>query len=109
MKSFVVAAPVLLILGAALTGPVVAQQQSPLQSQLQQAPQIKACVSQYVDAPGRTPAGLIAAGFDIKAALAAGLWLQKDREVFYCNSSGRLEEKQALCWQLREPGPGGLC
>ena len=37
------------------------------------------------------------------------LWLQKDREVFCCNSSGRLEDKQVLCWQLHEPGPGGLC
>ena len=79
MKSFfVVSATVLLILDGLLAGAAMAQQKFPQQSQLkpQQAPQIKACVSQYVDAPGRTPAGLIAAGFDIKAALAAGLWLQ---------------------------------
>ena len=40
-------------------------------------------------APGRTPAGLIAIGYDIEAAVTGGLWLQKDRDVFYCNSGGR--------------------
>jgi hypothetical protein len=88
---------------ALLAGPAVAQQQP------QAAIPLKACISQYADAPGRTPAGLIATGYDIKAAVTGGLWLQKDRDVFYCNSSGRLEEKQSLCWQLREPAAGGLC
>ncbi len=90
-----------------LAGPAVAQQQ--LQGQPQAAIPLKTCVSQYADAPGRTPAGLLATGYDIKAAVTGGLWLQKDRDVFYCNSSGRLEEKQSLCWQLREPAAGGLC
>lgn len=94
------------LVSLALAGPAVAQQQS--QAQPQAAP-LKSCVSQYADAPGRTPAGLLAAGYDIKAAVTGGLWLQKDREVFYCNSSGRLEEKQSVCWQLREPAAGGLC
>lgn len=96
-KSFV-----LLGLVALLASPAMAQQQP------SSAP-LKACVSQYADAPGRTPAGLIATGYDIKAAVTGGLWLQKDRDVFYCNSAGRLEEKQSLCWQLREPAAGGLC
>ncbi len=94
---------VLLGLAALLAGPAVAQQQPP------SAVPLRACVSQYVDVPGRTPAGLIAAGYDIKAAVTGGLWLQKDRDVFYCNSSGRLEDKQSICWQLREPAAGGLC
>lgn len=97
-KSFV-----LLGLADLLAGPAVAQQQAP------SAIPLRACVSQYADAAGRTPAGLIATGYDIKAAVTGGLWLQKDRDVFYCNSSGRLEEKQSLCWQLREPAAGGLC
>lgn len=97
-KSFVLLGVVALI-----AGPAVAQQQP------QAAIPLKACISQYTDAPGRTPAGLIATGYDIKAAVTGGLWLQKDRDVFYCNSAGRLEEKQSLCWQLREPAAGGLC
>ena len=89
----------LLALGIVLAGPAVAQQAPPTKP---------TCVSQYLDAPDRTPAGLLAGGYDIKAAVTGGLWIQKDREVFYCNT-GRIEPNRSLCWQLREPGPGGIC
>lgn len=102
-----------------LAAPAFAQQASPqaaptasrqaAQGLPPQGQQFKACVSQYAEASGRTAAGLIAAGYDIKAAVPGGLWVQKDREVFYCNASGRLEDKQATCWLLRDPAPGGLC
>lgn len=106
-----------------LVGPAMAQQASPqgssqasplasrqsAQGQPQQGTQFKACVSQFVEASGRSAANLIAAGYDIKAAVPGGLWMQKDREVFYCNAAGRMEDKQAVCWLLREPAPGGFC
>ena len=63
-----------------------------------------ACLTQYTPLPGRSASAMIAAGYDIKAAVPNGLWLQKDREVFYCNS-GRPVETEALCWRLREAGP----
>lgn len=91
-----------------VASPAMAQQPSQGQSQAA-VPTGAGCVSQYVEVPGRTPAGLLATGFDIKGAVTGGLWMQKDREVFYCNASGRLQDRQAICWQLREPGPGGLC
>ena len=109
-KSFVFLSLVML-----LAGPAMAQQASlPSSSQIaqgqpQQGPQFKTCVSQFVEVPGRNAANLIAAGYDIRAAVPGGLWMQKDREVFYCNASGRLEDKQTPCWLLREPAPGGFC
>ena len=66
------------------------------------------CVSQYADAPGTTPASLIASGHDIKAGWAGGLWLQKGKEVYFCNS-GIAREDAAICWKLREPLKGQPC
>ena len=64
--------------------------------------------SQYTPMPGQSAAGLITAGYDIKAAVPGGLWVQKDREVYYCNS-GRPLETEPLCWRLREPSAGNFC
>ena len=47
-------------------------------------------------------------GFDIKAAVPGGLWVQKDREVYFCNS-GRALDNDVLCWRLREPVKGQVC
>lgn len=66
------------------------------------------CVSQYADAPGITPAKLIASGHDIKAGWAGGLWLQKGVDVYFCNS-GIVREDAAICWKLREPLKGQPC
>ena len=77
----------------------------------QQPPQpspAQACISQHVEAPGMSAAALITRGFDIKAAVPGGLWVQKDREVYFCNS-GRALDNDVLCWRLREPVKGQVC
>ena len=65
-------------------------------------------MSQHVEAPGVSAAALISRGFDIKAAVPGGLWVQKDREVYFCNS-GRALDNDVLCWRLREPVKGQIC
>ena len=80
-----------------------AQQQAP-----PQAPAGQTCMSQHVEAPGMSAAALITRGFDIKAAVPGGLWVQKDREVYFCNS-GRAFDNDVLCWRLREPVKGQVC
>jgi hypothetical protein len=70
--------------------------------------QPKNCISQYADAPGTHPAGLIAAGYDIKSGWAGGLWLQKALDVYFCNS-GTAREGDIICWKLRAPEPGHPC
>ncbi|MBM3646424.1 MAG: hypothetical protein FJX11_01400 [Alphaproteobacteria bacterium] len=49
------------------------------------------CQSQYIEAPGLSAAALLARGYDIKAAVPGALWLQKDREVFFCNTGRVLD------------------
>jgi hypothetical protein len=66
------------------------------------------CMSQHVEAPGVSAAALITRGYDIKAAVPGGLWVQKDREVYFCNS-GRALDNDVLCWRLREPVKGQVC
>jgi hypothetical protein len=68
----------------------------------------KTCVNQYTGAVGVTPATLLVGGFDIKAATAGGLWLQKAKETYFCNT-GRVPEGQPICWTLREPVTGQPC
>lgn len=63
-----------------------------------------ACLTQYTQTPGQSASSMILAGYEIKTAVPGGLWLQKGKEVYYCNS-GRPTETEALCWRLREPGP----
>ena len=65
-----------------------------------QAPAGQLCMSQHVEAPGVSAAALITRGFDIKAAVPGGLWVQKDREVYFCNS-GRALDNDVLCWRRR--------
>lgn len=84
-----------LLLAIAAFMPAQAQQPSG-QPAVQQA-----CLTQYTPMPGRSAAAMIAAGYDIKAAVPNGLWLQKDRDVYYCNS-GRPTETDPNCWRLRE-------
>ena len=73
-----------------------------------QAQAANTCVNQYAEATGVTPATLIAGGFDIKAAVPGGFWLQKAKETYYCNS-GRVPDGQAICWTLRVPVTGQPC
>ncbi len=51
--------------------------------------------------PGQSAITMIRVGYEIKAAVPNGLWLQKDKDVYYCNS-GRPIEGDAQCWQMRE-------
>jgi hypothetical protein len=88
-------------------GEALAQAQVPTQAL---APTVapKTCVQQYTEAQGTTPAGLINGGFEIKAGLPGGLWLQKGKETYFCNT-GRPPDNEPLCWTLREPVRGSPC
>jgi hypothetical protein len=66
------------------------------------------CQSQYAEAPAYSSALLISTGFEIKAAVPGGLWLQKDKDVYFCNS-GRASDGEMLCWKLRVPVKGQPC
>ncbi len=68
----------------------------------------KTCVNQYADASGVNAASLIAGGFDIKAAIPNGLWLQKAKETYYCTTA-RVPDNQVVCWSLRVPVTGQAC
>jgi hypothetical protein len=104
MKALVAIAFMSVLMGTAhAQQPPAAQQQ-----QQQQAPTAQVCISQHVEAPGVSAAALINRGYDIKAAVPGGLWVQKDREVYFCNS-GRALDNDVLCWRLREPVKGQVC
>ncbi len=66
------------------------------------------CISQYAEAPSYSAALLITTGFEIKAAIPGGLWLQKGKEVYFCNS-GRAAEGEVICWKLRIPVRSQMC
>ena len=101
MKALVAIAFVSVLMGTAH-----AQQQPAARQQAPPAGQT--CMSQHVEAPGVSAAALITRGYDIKAAVPGGLWVQKDREVYFCNS-GRALDNDVLCWRLREPVKGQIC
>jgi hypothetical protein len=103
MKALVAIAVVAVLVGAAH-----AQQPATQQQPAPQVPAGQTCMSQHVEAPGVSAAALITRGFDIKAAVPGGLWVQKDREVYFCNS-GRALDNDVLCWRLREPVKGQVC
>jgi len=104
-------APVAIALAFLLVGTAYGQQQPAAQQQQPPAPgqaPTLSCMSQHVEAPGVSAAALIGRGYDIKAAIPGGLWVQKDREVYFCNS-GRALDNEVLCWRLREPVKGQPC
>ena len=68
----------------------------------------KTCVNQYADAEGTNAASLLTGGFEIKAAIPGGLWLQKAKETYYCTTN-RVPDGQAVCWSLRVPVTGQPC
>jgi len=80
-------------------GPKPGQAQAP--GQIQPQPPASSCLTQYTPMPGQSAITMIRAGYEIKAAVPNGLWLQKDKDVYYCNS-GRPIEGDAQCWQMRE-------
>jgi hypothetical protein len=95
--------PVLLLVGGlAVAGAAGAQQPTP-------APAGSGtCAYQYKDAVGVTPAQLLGRGFEIKTGWPGGLWLQKDKTAYFCNS-GRTAEGAVICWTMVEPVSGAAC
>ena len=65
------------------------------------------CSSQYQDTPATT-ASLLGSGFNIVAAVQGGVWLQKDREAYFCNSL-LVRDGAVICWKVREPVKGQAC
>lgn len=96
MKAYVAGTLAFCLATMVWTVPQAQQAQPPAPAQ--SAP---ACLTQYTPMPGQSASAVIAAGYEIKAAVPNGLWLQKDREVLYCNS-GRPTQTDPLCWRLRE-------
>lgn len=113
MKMLVAGAVALAVAVAVAVGAIAYSQQKqtpapapakPAQAQLPVQPQqqaIQSCLTQYTPKPGQSAITMIRAGYEIKAAVPNGLWLQKDQDVYYCYS-GRPVETDAQCWQLRE-------
>lgn len=103
MKAFVAIAFMSVLIGTAHA------QQQQAAAQQQQAPAGEPmCMAQHIEAPGVLAAALINRGYDIKAAVPGGPWVQKDREVYFCHS-GRALDNDVLCWRLREPVKGQVC
>ena len=109
MKLVVAGSVVLAVVAALAAGTIAYSQQStgPKPGQAQIPGQIPAqapaasCLTQYTPKPGQSAITMIRAGYEIKAAVPNGLWLQKEKDVYYCNS-GRPIEGDAQCWQMRE-------
>ena len=105
MKWFIAGAVALAVVASVAAGTIAFSQQSPGPKSGQvQAPapaQTPSCLTQYTPVPGQSAITMIRAGYEIKAAVPNGLWLQKDKDVYYCNS-GRPIEGDAQCWQMRE-------
>jgi hypothetical protein len=68
----------------------------------------RTCFYQYADAAGVTPASLLTDGFEIRAGWAGGLWLQKAKAAYFCNT-GRVPDNEMICWTLRAPIKGEPC
>ena len=79
-------------------------------AQPQQSPAGKpqTCLSQYSEAASLSAGLLISMGYQIQAAIPGGLWMQKDKEVYFCNS-GRAADGETLSWKLRVPVKGQSC
>ena len=66
------------------------------------------CASQHQERPGVAVWDLVADGYEIKAAVPGGIWLQKRKDVFYCNS-GVVRDDETMCWKIRAPLKGQNC
>ena len=65
------------------------------------------CISQYEDTT-LSAASVFAQGYKIEAAVPGGLWLQKDKNLLFCNVA-RPHDGDVICWKLREPLKGQSC
>ena len=91
MKALVAIAVVSVSVGAAHAQQPAAQQPAP-----PQAPAGQTCMSQHVEAPGMSAAALITRGFDIKAAVPGGLWVQKDPRGLFLQFRPGLGQRRAV-------------
>ena len=66
------------------------------------------CASQHQEQPGLSTSDLLADSYEIKAAVPGGVWLQKKKDVFYCNS-GVTRDDETMCWRIRAPLRGQNC
>ncbi|MGQ3301705.1 hypothetical protein [Reyranella sp.] len=66
------------------------------------------CASQHQEKPGVATWDLLADGYEIKAAVPGGVWLQKRKDVYYCNS-GIVRDDETMCWKIRAPLKGQNC
>lgn len=57
------------------------------------------CAVQHEAQPGVSAAGLLADNYEIRASVPGGLWLQKQKDAFYCNA-GIVAEGDTMCWKL---------
>ncbi len=111
MKMLFAGASALAVVVLVAAGTIAYSQQSavpgrPAQTQGTQPPgqtqqTAASCLTQYNPVPGQSAITMIRAGYEIKAAVPNGLWLQKDKDLHYCNS-GRPVEGEVQCWQMRE-------
>jgi len=89
------------------TGPQVAQQSAAM-PQSSVMPGEATCASQHQEQPGLSTSDLLADSYEIKAAVPGGVWLQKKKDVFYCNS-GVTRDDETMCWKIRAPLKGQNC
>ena len=103
MKKWVVLGSVLVGIGSAAA---VAQQAAvaPGTTAIDEAK----CVVQHQATPGVSAAGLLVEDYQIKSAVPGGLWLQKNKDAFYCNS-GVVADGDTMCWKLVRPSGTASC
>ena len=89
------------------TGPHVGQQSAAI-PQSSVMPGEATCASQHLEQPGLSTSDLLADSYEIKAAVPGGVWLQKKKDVFYCNS-GVTRDDETMCWRIRAPLRGQNC
>ncbi|KAF0097157.1 MAG: hypothetical protein FD144_5340 [Rhodospirillaceae bacterium] len=89
------------------TGPQAAPQSAAI-PQSSVMPGEASCASQHLEQPGLSTSDLLADSYEIKAAVPGGLWLQKKKDVFYCNS-GVTRDDETMCWKIRAPLRGQNC
>ena len=88
-------------------GPQAAQQSAAI-PQSSVMPGEASCASQHLEQPGLSTSDLLADSYEIKAAVPGGVWLQKKKDVFYCNS-GVTRDDETMCWKIRAPLRGQNC
>jgi hypothetical protein len=89
------------------TGPQAAPQIAAV-TQSSSMPGETTCASQHQERPGLSTSDLLADSYEIKAAVPGGVWLQKKKDVFFCNS-GVTRDDETMCWKLRAPLKGQNC